>query len=102
MACSAAKNPPQEGQTCYGKDLSTLADDKIIAEGIDLRYIIDAYHQLGSRGDFFSPFFEKLIGVGYVREMIASGYTAAEIEAVWSDDVKRFCEQRQKYLIYED
>ena len=102
MACSAAKNPPQEGQTCYGKDLSTLADEKIIAEGIDLRHIIDAYKQLGSRGDFFSPFFEKLIGVGYVREMIASGYTAAEIEAVWSDDVRRFCEQRQKYLIYED
>jgi hypothetical protein len=34
--------------------------------------------------------------------MITSGYTAAEIEAVWSDDVRRFCEQRQKYLIYED
>ena len=102
MACPAAKNPPQEGQTCYGADLSTLADDKIIAEGIDLRYIIDAYRQLGSRGDFFSPFFEKLIGVGYVREMITSGYTAAEIEAVWRDDVERFCQQRQKYLIYEE
>ena len=73
-----------------------------MAEGINLRYLVDAYNQLGAREDFLSPYFEKLIGVGYVREMLRSGYSAAEIEAVWREDVEMFKEQRQKYLIYEE
>ena len=46
--------------------------------------------------------FEKLIGVGYVREMIMSGYSAEEIEACWAEDVAKFKEQRRKYLIYNE
>ena len=45
--------------------------------------------------------FEKLIGVGYVREMILAGASEAEIRARWADDVRRFRKLRGRYLLYE-
>ena len=70
--------------------------------GIDLRYIVEAYHNLAIDEKFFTPMFEKLIGVGYVREMIMAGCSAEEIEARWIEDVEKFKEQRRKYLIYNE
>ena len=47
-------------------------------------------------------FFDLLTGQTRIREMIASGASAAEIEASWKDDVERFRQQRKKYLIYPE
>lgn len=63
--------------------------------------MIDAYRALGLGGGFFTPMFEKLIGVGWVRGMILDGRSAAEIRARWQPDVQRFARLREKYLIYE-
>ena len=52
--------------------------------------------------NFFRSFFEKLIGVDYVRKMIEDGKSAEEIKAMWQDDVKKFKEQRKPYLLYEE
>lgn len=97
-----AKNPPQLDKLCHGVDLSGLSDEEIWKKGIDLSYIIDAYRNLNMGDKFFSSFFEKLIGVGYVRTMIEAGKSAEEIKAMWKDDVEKFKEQRKKYLLYED
>lgn len=35
------------------------------------------------------PFFENLIGIAYVRQMIKEGKSAGEIKAMWQDDVAR-------------
>ena len=51
---------------------------------------------------FFSPFFEKLVGVSYIREMIKEGKTADEIRQMWQEDVAKFKEQRKPYLLYEE
>ena len=51
---------------------------------------------------FFSPFFEKLIGVDYVRKMIVQGKNADEIKAMWQNDVNLFIKQRKPYLLYEE
>jgi uncharacterized protein YbbC (DUF1343 family) len=97
-----AKNPPQLDKLCYGVDLSGLTDEEIKAEGINLEYVIDAYNNLKLDDKaMFRKFFELLIGQGYVREMIVEGKSAAEIEAMWVEDVERFKEQRAPYLIYE-
>ena len=102
-ARQGARRPVQEGVLCRGVDLRGVPLDSLVAERIDLRYLIRAYNELGLGNDFFvSELFEKLIGVGYVREMILAGYSAEQIEASWADDVERFVEQRKKYLIYED
>ena len=96
-----AKNPPQLDKLCHGVDLSNLADEEIWKRGIDLSYLIDAYHNLNIGDKFFTSFFEKLIGVDYVRTMIEAGKSADEIKAVWKDDVERFKIQRKKYLLYD-
>mgnify|MGYP003494262634 FL=1 len=97
-----AKNPPQLDKLCYGVDLSSLSIEEIKARGINLEYVIDAYNNLKlDDKKMFRSFFELLIGQGYVREMIVEGKSAAEIEAMWADDVVKFKEQRAPYLIYE-
>ena len=101
-SCSAALTPPQQDRLCYGSDLSAMTEEQAIAKGIDLRYLIDAYRQSAMDNWFFSAFFEKLIGVGYVRKMIIEGHSAEEIQAMWAEDVARFKEQRRPYLLYAE
>lgn len=97
-----AKNPPLLDVECYGVDLRGLDDEAVIADGLDLSYVIDAYQHTGLGEKFFTPFFEKLIGRGDIRGMIMDGKTAAEIKATWADDVRRFREQRKPYLLYAE
>lgn len=97
-----AKNPPQLNKKCFGRDLRGLDDDSIIARGVDLSYLIDAYKDLGMGDRFFTPFFEKLIGRGDIRGMIKAGMNANEIKATWSGDVEKFRRQRAPYLIYPE
>ena len=58
--------------------------------------------KLSTLNSFFSPFFEKLIGVDYVRPMIEQGHSAEEICAMWKDDVEQFKQQRKPYLLYKE
>ncbi len=97
-----ATNPPQKDKLCYGKDLSALEDETIIREGLNLEYVIDAYQNLKLGDKFFTSFFEKLIGVDYVRQMIKAGKSAEEIRARWLPDVEKFKAQRKPYLLYEE
>jgi uncharacterized protein YbbC (DUF1343 family) len=99
---AGSAKPPHMGKLCYGEDLRSLPNEDIWAEGIDLSYIVAAYHNLALGDKFFTQMFEKLIGVGYVREMIMEGHSAEEIEAMWTEDVEKFKEQRRKYLIYNE
>lgn len=97
-----AKNPPLLNQKCYGVDLRNISDEDIYKKGVDLSYIIDAYKNLNMGDKFFTPFFEKLIGVSYVRDMIKQGKSASEIKEMWKDDVENFKNQRKPYLLYEE
>jgi uncharacterized protein YbbC (DUF1343 family) len=102
QSISGAKNPPLMGKRCCGVDLRSIPDKDILAKGVDLSFIIDAYNKMNIGDRFFTPFFEKLIGVDYVRTMIEEGKTAGEISAMWQEDVKKFREQRRLYLLYHD
>ena len=97
-----AKNPPQLNKLCHGVDLSDMSDEEIWKRGIDLTYLIDAYRNLNIGNKFFTSFFEKLIGVDYVRPMILKGKTAEEIKACWQEDVEKFKIQRKPYLLYKE
>ncbi len=102
MPNAGSATPPHSGKMCYGVDLRDLEEEVIWREGVDLSYVVDAYHDLGMGNEFFTPMFEKLIGVGYVREMIIEGCSAEDIEAMWADDVEQFKVQRAKYLLYNE
>ena len=97
-----AKNPPLLNKLCHGVDLSGKSDEEIWEKGLDLSYVIDAYRNLNLGDHFFRPFFEKLIGVDYVRRMIKEGKSADEIKAMWKDDVEKFKKQRAPYLLYAE
>ena len=97
-----AKNPPQLDKLCHGVDLTGIPDEEVIARGINLEYLIDAYNNLGIGDEFFTSFFEKLIGNGEIRKMIEEGKSAAEIKATWKDDVEKFKKQRKPYLLYAE
>lgn len=97
-----AQNPPQKDRLCHGVNLSTLGADSIVRKGVDLTYVVDAYRNLSMGDRFFTPFFEKLIGVDYVRQMIERGCSADEIRSRWQADVEQFRKDRKPYLLYED
>lgn len=97
-----AKNPPQLNRLCYGVDLRNVSDEEIFKNGFDLSYVIDAYKNLNLDDHFFRPFFEKLVGVDYIRKMIIEGRSAEEIKQMWQGDVAKFKKQRATYLLYEE
>lgn len=97
-----AKTPPQLNKLCHGVDLRNVPDEEIFKKGFDLSYIIDAYNNLNMGTQLFSPFFEKLVGVDYIRKMIGEGKSADEIKLMWKDDVAKFKKQRAPYLLYTE
>jgi uncharacterized protein YbbC (DUF1343 family) len=107
-----AKNPPLLDKQCYGRDLRLLDDEAIIAKGLTLEYLIDAYKCMDVPVEEFfdngykyagaKEFFEKLIGDDSIRQMIADGKSAEEIKATWADDVEAFKKQRKPYLLYQE
>ena len=99
---AGAAHPPFEGVLCRGYDLGEMDEERILAEGLNPEYLIDAYRALGLGEKFFTPMFEKLVGAGWVRRMIVEGRSAAELRAAWAPDVARFRELRRKYLLYPE
>ena len=96
-----AKNPPCLNQLCHGVDLHQMDPEAAIAQGINLEYVIDAYHNLNMGEKFFTRFFDLLMGRRDVKQMIMDGKSAAQIKASWAADVAAFKQQCQPYLIYQ-
>lgn len=96
-----AKTPPLSGRKCYGADLRGLDADSVIAAGLDLSYIIDAYRSTPRTIKFFTPFFDKLAGTRELRRQIEAGKSADEIRRSWAPALERFGKVRAKYLLYE-
>ena len=97
-----AKNPPLKDQLCFGYDLREKPLEEIWDEGINLEYVITAFNALQKGEAFFTSFFDKLAGVGYIREMILAGASAEEIKARWQGDVEAFKALRRPYLLYPE
>lgn len=98
---AGAKHPPLEGRLCRGVDLSGMPLAEARDVGFSLKYVMDACADLGMGDKFFTPMFEKLVGVGWVREMILAGAPEEEIRARWAGDVEHYREKRVQYLLYE-
>lgn len=99
---AGAKNPPLKDRLCYGVDLSDADCEAVIAAGFNLEYVIDAYHRTELGEKFFTPFFDKLTGVEYIRTMILEGKSASEIRSRWQPDITHFKTLRKKYLLYAE
>lgn len=107
-----ATNPPFLGEECYGVDLRSVPLEQIWSEGINLEYLVSAYHDVASaRGDlsFFGEpvgsdlyWIDLLVGTTEVRHLVEAGWSAADIEQTWADDVEAFRSQRSPYLLYAE
>ena len=99
-----ALKPRYQGQECLGRNLRDLPLEDILRQGIDLRFVEDAFRSVGSSPDFFQPnnAFEKRVGVDWIARMLLDGFSSADIEARWQPDVEDFKALRRPYLLYPE
>lgn len=99
-----ALKPRYQGQECLGRNLRDLPLEDILRQGIDLRFVEDAFRSVGSSPDFFQPnnAFEKRVGVDWIARMLLDGFSSADIEARWQSDVEAFKALRRPYLLYPE
>ena len=99
-----ALKPRYQGQECLGRNLRDLRFEDILRQGIDLRFVEDAFRSVGSSPDFFQPnnAFEKRVGVDWIARMLLDGFSSADIEARWQSDVEAFKDLRRPYLLYPE
>ena len=112
QSISGAANPPFEGETCWGVDLRDVPIEEIWDAGINVSYLVDAYHTVtesspgrsfwGSADGNGQYWIDNLSGSSELRLMIEDGATAEEIKASWQEDIAAFREQRRPYLLYEE
>ncbi|MCR5058659.1 MAG: DUF1343 domain-containing protein [Clostridiales bacterium] len=110
QSMSGAKNPPFQGQTCYGYDLREKPVEEILDEGICLDYLIDAYttmQEVHPEVSFFGTadknghyWIDLLSGSDELRKMIVAGKSAQEIKASWQGEISEFLKLRAPYLLY--
>src|SRR5690625_1889071 len=91
-----AKNPKQEGETCYGKSLRFSP----YLEEINLEWLIEAYQHTENPDEFFIPFFEKLAGTDQLRTQIEAGLSEKEIKRTWEAGLTDFRKRSMPYLLY--
>ena len=104
-----AKEPPFEGEVCYGEDLRDIPEEEIWEKQIDLTYLIDTYHavkQVSPDISFFGKgsndryFLDLLAGTDELRKQIENGEDAETIKAGWQGEIDAFKEQCKPYLLY--
>ncbi len=100
-----AKDPFQNGKTCYGYDFSSASRDQLFSsQKIDLDLLVKVYREtIAANQNFFlsNLFFDKLAGTDKFRKMLIEGKSAKEIRASWQEGLKSFEATRKKYLMYE-
>ena len=96
-----AKHVEGKGETNYGVDLRDLDADE---EVFTLKYVLDFYHKMPDKSQFFTrpEFFDKLAGTDELRKQIIAGMTEEEIKASWASDLEAYKTMRKKYLLYPD
>jgi uncharacterized protein YbbC (DUF1343 family) len=97
-----SENPKLKGETCKGMDLRYLRNSTKRDPQINLSWLLFAYENYLDKGNFFTPYFEKLAGTAKLRQQIMDGLTENEIRSTWSEELAAFKKIRSKYLLYPD
>ena len=105
MPNEGAKDPPLNGQKCYGTDLSNVTTGSIIqSKKIDLSYLLEYYKKMTDLNEKFfldNNFIDKLAGSDQLRKQILAGKNEQEIKETWKPGLVAFHKIRAKYLIYK-
>jgi len=92
-----ASNPPYNGATCYGENLSGIAK----VNQLELKWIIKAYKMTSNKSKFFNSFFTKLAGTKKLQQQIENNIPEQSIRDSWAKGLADFNNTREKYLIYK-
>ena len=93
--------PLYSDKECHGKCLLEYANNfQNNEQRIQLQWLIDAHNQLKNDTKFFNNYFEKLVGVNSLREMINNGVSEKEIRESWREEIDKYLKIREKYLAY--
>lgn len=93
-----AKYPKYEGEKCYGVD---LRNSKRL-DHLDLGYVIENYKLWKKEESFFTNYFNTLAGTDQLKKQIENGMSEIEIRASWQDELEKYKQLRNKYLLYQD
>lgn len=92
-----SKSPKENGEKCYGKDLSSI---KTMNE-VTLKWLIDAYNNAYDQKDvFLKSGFTKHAGTEKLQQDIEAKKTEKEIRESWKPAIEKFKKIRKKYLLY--
>ncbi|MEZ4859119.1 MAG: DUF1343 domain-containing protein [Flavobacteriaceae bacterium] len=93
-----SSSPKFKGLECHGLDLRNTPK----LSTVDLRFIIDAYHNYAKKSEFFNTKnFTAHAGTAKLQQQIESGLSAEAIRESWKPQLNEFKKVREKYLIYE-
>ena len=96
-------NPPYKDQTCLGVDLRDFYNTHPKMRGrINLSWLIMAFKDLGSKGVFFTDYFDQLAGTSLLRKQIIQGLSENDIRKSWEPGLLKFKEIRKNYLLYPE
>ncbi len=97
-----SEDPPLKGQLCYGQNLEQEAGLIKNNGHIELKWLIESYKNLNLKTEFFTDYFDKLVGNSKLREQIIARKSETEIRKSWQPDLDAFKKMRKKYLLYPD
>ncbi len=93
------KKPLFEGKICFGEDWRESDSRKF---EFSLAAVMSSWKNTGKPKDFFTSFFDKLVGNTQIRTFIESGMKEEEIRSTWQADLEKYKQIRKKYILYED
>ena len=101
LSTPGALNPPYQGITCIGLDLSSYGDFYTrLDPGLNLEWLIGMYKASPDKAKFFNPFFDKLAGNSSLRKAVVEGKSEEDIRASWRKELNAFKDKRKAYLLY--
>lgn len=95
------------GKVCGGVQAHVADREALRPVALGLHIIAAARAQAPERCEFLPPWqggerghFDQLAGTARLREGLQAGAAAEELAAEWRAGVQRFCETRERYLLY--
>lgn len=97
------KNPLHKNVVCHGLDLRET--DISGLNGFSLKYVIEMYREfkkMNKSESFLTrpKWFDLLMGTNQVRLDMLKGKSEEEIRSAWNEDLKKYMEMRDKYILY--
>ena len=93
-------------QKCYGWYIAGSNEVVLqnIKNGVQIKYLLDAYHLFPGKDSFFlkNNFFNQLAGTDLLMEQIKQQINENDIRKSWKPLIDNFKKIRKKYLLYKD